>query len=266
MHELGCYLRLALAYVRGQLSWHRYSTILFAFGLGCAYCAKFGVLWIIIDRFKSINGWEIGDLVLIYSINATSLGIANLFFMPFRRISSMIESGDLDRFLLRPVNPLISIAGSGVELAGISGCVVGVALLGVFAEEIPVVWEYWQIGMLLCVLISGSLVHASILLAIGSCSFLIVRTTGIDELYSSMRDLGYYPITIYHAVVQLVLLLVVPVAFANFVPAGVFLSNETYRALPEAIWIAGSLFGFIMFGMSSTIWRKALRAYQGTGH
>jgi ABC-2 type transport system permease protein len=67
------------------------------------------------------------------------------------------------------------------------------------------------------------------------------------------------------ALACLLLSFILPLAFASYVPAGIFLDNQEYSTLPKWIWRLSILFGLVFFMIAYAFWKKALKHYQSTG-
>ena len=61
------------------------------------YVIDFAVIWVILEKFKTINGWSYYEVVFVYNMNLFSYGMACLFFyIPMRNLESMVKSGDFE--------------------------------------------------------------------------------------------------------------------------------------------------------------------------
>lgn len=265
MHNLMCYYMLSRAYVRGQIVQHKWGLILYVVGLSTGYMASFFGIWIILNRFKEIGNWNLGEIAFIYIICLLSAGISNILFVQFRGIGRMVESGEIDRILIRPINPIVNIMGTRFELNGFANIIVGLLLLFFLHDDINIQWHMMNIIKFIIALISATLVHGSIIIIIGSLSFIFIRTSGLDDMYSSFRDLVFYPVTIFDKPIQFILFFILPLAFASYVPAGMFLENPEYLNLPQWVWNISPIFGILLFLVSYSIWKLCLRRYQSTG-
>src|SRR5690606_632539 len=73
-----------------------------------SYGAEFFLLWIIINRFREINGWSSYEVLLLYALNLCSYALASFFFAsPSFRLSIMIKDGTFDEILTKPLNSFL---------------------------------------------------------------------------------------------------------------------------------------------------------------
>ena len=75
-------------------------------------------IWALFSQIKEIRGWSFKELLLIYGMNRISFGWFSIFcFEAMGRFSDyyLIE-GNLDRPLLRPMNPLLQVLMENISL------------------------------------------------------------------------------------------------------------------------------------------------------
>lgn len=267
-HELNrnlkCYFALIKAYIAGSLL-GKWSLCLYILGIFLMYLSSFIGLWLIMRRFHYINGWAFGDILIIFSISLISYGFRNLFFIQFRRLGIMIKDGSLAVILTRPLNPFLYIMGNRFELGGISHVTLGILLLFIFKKEINVAWGIHNLVYFGLALISATLVQGGVTVFIGSTAFFLTETTGLDRIYNGMREFIWYPISLYNTLLKVVLFCIVPLAFASYVPAGIFLNKPEYQQYPKWIWEASLLAGLVIFLLAYKFWEFSLNRYQSTG-
>jgi ABC-2 type transport system permease protein len=259
-----CYRKLVGAYWKSRFV-HPISPILHTFGLGLVYFSSFLGLWILLERFGAIGGWSKGQIVFIYGISLASYGIRCLFFIPFTDLPPLINQGNFDRFLLRPVNPFVQVMGSRFDPGSFAHLGVGILMILIFHDSMGVDWNFSSLfwtGLAIC---SAGLVQGAITVAIGVCAFFLQSTGALNGLYGNLRSFIRYPVTLYNRAVQAVLFFVVPLAFASYVPAGAVLSHPEYAAYPRFVWRLLLLAGPALLALVYRFWLFGVRHYQSTG-
>jgi ABC-2 type transport system permease protein len=73
-----------------------------------------------------------------------------------------------------------------------------------------------------------------------------------------------YPVSIYGTGVRFLLTFVVPVAFINYYPAGLFLNRPEYTEVRSLVVIA-PVVGLGLFALAVALWRRGLAAYSSAG-
>lgn len=233
--------------------------------LALGYLSSFASVWVITQKFKEINGWSFGEISLVYLICLISSGISTSFFSAFRSIGSKVENGSLDLVLIKPLNPLLNLMGTEFRLAGLGNIIAGLIVLIGFRNEIAVKFTLINCLLFIIAVLGGALIHGGLLLIIGAMSTKFVRINGIDDIYSAFRDFSNYPVVFYNRVIQFVMYMIIPMAFASYVPAGMFLDNNDYNILPKIVWYLSPLVGVLYFSIAYMFWVFILRKYESTG-
>src|SRR6266699_3295639 len=212
----------------------------------------FGVLFYF-GSFKSILGWNIGEVALLTATASFGFGLAEMIGSGIDSFDMTIRRGEFDRLLLRPVSAFIQVIGSDFRLRRLGrltqGCVafvIGLVLLPGIA--------------------SAAAIFVSILLLSATLCFWTVETT---ELFNSLtyggREMMSYPITIYHQLLQRFFLFVVPLAFGAYIPVCYLLDRPLPFDMPGVVAFAAPLVALTFALVSSAIWRFGVHHYQGTG-
>jgi len=220
----------------------------------------------VVLRFGSIVQWKLGDYMFIFIFANLSYGLRNIFMGSFRGIPWMIVNGQLDSVLTKPINILLYISGSGFGWGAISYLILSVTLFILFADLFTVDWGLLNTILYLLAVISGSLVQGAITLAISCVAFYMMDVKSIDNLYSGFREFIWYPLNIFNKVIQVILFTAVPLAYASFVPSGIFLRNSAYfKKVPIGLLYLSLAVGPLLFGLSYQVWKKALKRYASSG-
>lgn len=264
MHTLACYFSSVKLYLKGILV-YKSSLILFFFGLAALYFTSFSGVLIILGKFKSISYWDFGQIIFIYTLSLISYGFRNLIFFPFRMLGDLVKSGDLDRYLIRPNNIIMSILGIRMEIGGLVHILLGLFILVAYNNQIDILWSFNNIMWLIFVIISGSVVQGAITIIIGTMAFYLGDIRGLDQVYNSLREFIWYPINLYSSFIQGILTFILPLAFVSFLPAGIFLENEFYNTYPKQVWKFSLFFNWLIFVISIGFFYLGLKKYTSTG-
>ncbi len=264
MYELKCYFKLVDTYIK-SLFISRFSLLFYIFGLLFMHASTFLGIWVIFDKFKMISGWSFEEVIFIYILTHISYGLRTMFFNSFRLLSNLIKKGDLDQVLIRPVNPFVYIMGSRFELAALSSIGLGIILFMIFKDRFPIYWSISNIIFYVIAIISATLVQAAITIAISAMSFYFVNVNSIESIYNSFREFIWYPVSLYNEFIQFILFFIIPLAFASYAPAGIFLNNSSYNIYPKYVWKLSLLVGFLIFLLAYIFWTHSLKKYQSTG-
>jgi ABC-2 type transport system permease protein len=229
------------------------------------YVSEYAVLWLLLNRFKAIDGWTLPEVLLLHSLNVVSYTIAASFvFHVAANIEQYVVSGELDTVLLKPVHPLVWLSGFFYSPTYISQTLLGLGVLYVAGTQLGLTWHPATLLRLVIVVAGAACLQAALFLLSSCVTFWTVRGRSIADALLSLRDLVRFPVSIYGTGVRLLLTFVVPVAFINYYPAGLLLDRPEYAAVTPLVVIA-PLVGCGLFMAALSTWNRALRAYSGSG-
>jgi ABC-2 type transport system permease protein len=265
MDKIAITLALAAASLRSEFQ-YRANAISSVIGGMLYQLTGFLVVFIIVDRFNSIGGWSLSEITFLYGMRLTSHGIFYLCFSQLFDLDRVLISGEFDRFLVRPIHPLLQIFTRKLRVNCFGDLIGGVALLIAAAPRVAIDWGPLTIGFLILAVIGGALVEGSVQITLSSLSFrflnaLAVRTTA-NEIFNQY---GNYPQRIFPTALQYALTFVLPVAFVAWFPASALLDRTGGLIVPGWLaWLA-PLVGLGAFLAALRIWHRASRGYQSSG-
>src|SRR5215469_2869253 len=77
---------------------------------------EFVPVLIYFGTFKSLLGWKVGEVALLFAITSMSFGLAELFGAGIDAFDQTIRRGEFDRVLLRPAGALLQVVSSDIRL------------------------------------------------------------------------------------------------------------------------------------------------------
>jgi ABC-2 type transport system permease protein len=95
-------------------------------------------------------------------------------------------------------------------------------------------------------------------LMLATIAFWFVKVENILVVFQSMYQAGRWPVSIYPAVLRVVLTFLVPVAFAVTVPAEAIVGRLTWSTLALSLGLAAAI-----FAAARAFWRFGVRSYSG---
>lgn len=79
---MGRYLRLALVYIKYNIKWqvaYKASFIMNFISQFISYAVNFGLMWIMVNSFGNMNGWNKYEVMLLYAMSLASYAIGGAF-------------------------------------------------------------------------------------------------------------------------------------------------------------------------------------------
>lgn len=226
----------------------------------------FLTLWVILARFNTIAGWTITEVAVLYGLRLTAHSLWAVPFNQLMRLEEYIREGTFDRFLVRPVNPLVQMMTSRIRLNALGDLIAGLVVLAVGASHVDIDWSAGKAAFLVLAVLGGACLEGAFQLGMSAISF---RTLGSRQVRFTVDWLfnlyGNYPSKIFGRVGQWALTVVVPVAFVAYLPTTVLLDRTDELALPAWFAYLSPVIGLAFFVAAYRIWRGQLRHYQGAG-
>lgn len=264
-------IKLYLLYVKYiAKSWFQYrvDAVLRSLAVFLREATGIIVIYLTLQSFTDINGWNFYELLFLFSFLFLTYGIFVLFFTGLRDFGGMVYSGDFDRFLLRPRGLLMQIMASNADMfAAIGHGGLGIVLFLFCAGKVGIVWSAGTIVYYIIAIISAVIIQASLFLLMACSSFWIVK---IDELvgmlYYNTRKFAGYPISIYPRLIQNLLMFIVPFAFVNYFPAQYFLRKEDLSQFWTGFIYLSPVIAVILFALVLLVWRASLKRYSSVGN
>lgn len=174
------------------------------------------VFWLIFfNRFKNVGGWELNDMLMLYSIVCLSYGLSGFFFGNRNRIAGMVNQGKLDFYLTLPRNTLYHILISSSNFYDLGDILFGisVAFFCITPEKIPL-------------FIIFTLLSTIIFTAFGTITGTLAFYFGNAEetsrtLFMGVLSFASYPLSIYSGAARFILLTLIPAGFITGIPVEV---------------------------------------------
>ena len=232
-----------------------------------SYVVMYLGIWILLDRFKMIQGWTLYEVLLLFNLNLVSYALSGfVFFRAMMDMEVMVRQGNFDTVLVRPMNTLLyTILGKPTELY-FAHWTLGAIVFTICFTNLDIQWTFLKVVFLIITIMGAALIQAAMRLIAGTLSFWIVRTQSIEStLVHSFRNFTNYPISIYGKFIQVLVTFVIPWAFVNFYPAQFFLDRQGETLFHPILQYATPVVGIVLFVLAYKFWTIGVNRYESTG-
>lgn len=220
-------------------------------------------LSVVYQRIPDIHGWLFWEVAFIYAMVFFIEGITSFFFNGMWVIGGLINRGEMDRILVRPVSPVLQVFTSHLGIGGIGMILVGAAILYQSLQNIQIEWSLTQVFMLILLIISAAVIRVSIIFAACCQSFWSgSANSSFSHTIHSLSEFAKFPISIYSLGVQAVITVIVPFAFISFFPAAYLFGKEGWGTI--GAW--GPLVAVYTAAMALWIFYSGLKRYESAGN
>lgn len=213
---------------------------------------------LIYNTGSAFPDWNLYEVLVIQGIFVISKGLAGLlFFNIVGNTLSAVQAGEYDLLLIKPVpTMLLSMAGN-MDLNSLGSILGGIMILTVAIFHLPAPGLLDVVSFLLLMILSQLSLFAFALFMAGSV-FKWVGNSRIFEMFESVSNFGYYPISIYSKTFQTVVSYLIPVALIAYYPASALL-GKPLGSVPLLFLSLIFLAAGIMF------WNFMLKHYTSAG-
>ena len=184
-------------------------------------------------------------------------GVYMLYFGNFASLPGMVQQGELDLYIVKPVSLQFLVTMRRLDFAlllpnlivGMIMIITGWYLAGLPVGVIPILGFIFY-------LVCGCLLTYSLFLLPNLLSFWIVSVGGITDISSALWDFNNMPSRIYGKWMRRIGTYILPIFVITNFP-GLFLMGEL--SIPDCIW--GAAAPILFFTASHVLWKTALRKY-----
>ena len=261
--NLRIYFQLQTVHLRTALT---YETDFWIGIVGVALTQSAGIIFVgtIFQHIPTIDGWSLWEVALLYALVVIPRGLVELLCDGMWQLRALVNRGELDRLLVRPVSPLLQLITQFSSIYGLGSVLLGTIVLAQAAKALNLNWGVWDVLLLGMTLVNAVLLMGSINLITNCIAFWDPSASGsFPFMIQQFCDFGKFPLTLYNRLMQFVLTWVVPFAFVSYYPGLVLLRRA--GASPWLVYGA-PLSGPLMVLLAVAFWRFGLSRYQGSGH
>jgi ABC-2 type transport system permease protein len=200
----------------------------------------------------SVRGWSVSEAMLAWGFGEASLGLFFAFFQGLYVVNiRYIVGGELDRVLLRPMDPLVQILLDHLRPQALGVLVVGLLVIAVGARTGTVEWTATPWLML---------TTTPVCLLAGVGFWRQHQGTSIGLAYQ-ITAYGRYPHDFLPRPLAWVVTWIVPFSFIGFVPATLYMARPEWRSMA----LMQPLVGIACMAAGYGFWTFSLRRYSSSG-
>jgi ABC-2 type transport system permease protein len=259
------YLRLFVAFARFGLATEMAFRVNFLVKL-LVEILWLGILlvfyWKLFENTSSIAGWSRSEYFLFVGCHYTLAGIVETFFLTnCVEFAELVRSGDLDTYLLKPIDEQFLISCRWIDWSTLPNVVQGIVIMTIALAVMD--WKFDPLRFLLFVVVftCGCALAYSFLLMLSSTAVWLVRNQNLMEMWWLFTTLMRYPRAIYEGPwakpFGWFFTFVVPILIVVNVPA-----DTLIRVLDPVfiLWTVIAAVGMVL--ISRRFFRRALQSYR----
>lgn len=225
----------------------------------------FVAVWVIFGKLDALEGWSLADIAFLYGTSGVAFNLANVLVAGVDRAAEHLRAGTFDTLLLRPVGTIVQLSAADIELKRVGRLGQGAVILAVAMATVDVPWTPARLAGTVVLVLSGFAIFGGIWTIAAALGFWTVDNRGIANTFTyAGNKLTQYPLDVFAAWLRGVVL-VVPLAFVNYLPATRILDKESVYGLPSWFAHASPAVAVCVAVVARTVWSVAIRHHRSTG-
>lgn len=221
------------------------------------------VITTIYENIDFIEGWDYWEVLVLYSFLLFSEGFINLFMEGVWKTANLINSGEMDQFLVRPAPVPLQLVTCKTELDGANKMGIAVLLIGISFHKKGIVFSTANFMSMIFLLLCSGLIRGLIIWNASCLSFWSKSSKNrVNFMAFSIGEAARYPLTIYPFFMKALFCYLIPYAFVSYYPAAYML--EKIEGVHLIAWMffvtALSLF------CGGKVYKAGMRRYESPGN
>lgn len=255
--------RLFLVNSFNLLMSHRFNLLMSALANIVWTLGQVMVLQYLTQKISSFANWSLGDLVLLLAVSQIFFYLSFMIYeINFDEFSEKIIKGDLDRYLLKPVNLKFIISFEKVSVAQFIPMLTAVLPLFILAFINKSDANLAMVIPAVFLLAIGITAQYFFSLAITGLSFFFDNAQGMRDIFTKgAADFIRVPLDILPGFLRYSLTFGIPLAFVSFYPTLVIKNNR----VDLMIFLLALMVMMIFWCFQKVIWHYGLKHYNSTG-
>lgn len=221
------------------------------------YAVAIAFFKIVLLHTPNLGGWTepqtmvfVSAYCMVDAINMT-LFSNNMWQFPF-----LVNRGDLDYYLVRPVSSLFFVSLRDFAANSFMNLLITLGLFAWAVHRYPAPVAPAKVALFLALILNGCLIFYCLNVMSNMVVFFSHSSEGLGHMVWTMMKFGERPDRIYTGFLRRFVTFVMPFALVASFPTRVLLETFDARILLHTLGVTATL-----FGVTLGVWRMALRSY-----
>lgn len=220
------------------------------------------VITTIYENIDFISGWDYWEVLVLYSFLLFSEGFINLFMEGVWKTSNLINSGEIDQFMVRPLPVPLQLITCRTELDGINKMGIAILLMGISFCKKGIAFSLGEVIITVFLLLCSGVIRGTIVWSASCLSFWTKSSkNSVNFMAFSLGEAVRYPITIYPFFMKTLFGYLIPYAFVSYYPAAYMLGKIQGFHVVIGIFLVTVLSLFI----AKVVYKAGVKRYESPG-
>lgn len=249
------YLRFVFSYIALNLAGAmEYRAAFIAQALGMMLNdLVFFIFWaLFFQRFPNVGGWGVRDILLIYAVTATAVGLSVALFGNCTRLATVIVQGQLDYYLTLPKETLLHVLVSRMGMSGWGDAAFGLLAFAVFGPR-----DLGSLAVYATLLVTSTTIFIAFMVVAGSLAFFVGSAEAASyQAFQALLTFSVYPGGIYEGWIKVLIFTAIPAGFMSHVPV------QLLRSFDPLLFVGVIGFAAASLLIAVAVFRVGLRRYE----
>ena len=221
---------------------------------------------ILLSHFDTIGGWPSADIRLLFAVRLAAHALFVITSSALFDIDLVVQSGDMDRFLTRPVSVFPQILTRWAPLMAVGDVLLALTCLAVFVPGSSVDWNLARIAFLIVAIVGGGFAEIGIHTFISGLTFISGTTSPLRMLAeTTTTQLGPFPLAIFGSPGLIALSTGFPIAFIAYLPVSALVDRADGLVIPAWVADISPLGGVLILAGGVAFFDRMVRRYVSPG-
>ena len=213
---------------------------------------------------SQFGNWTIEAVLILHLYSQIFAAFFLVFFMGCHVFWRSVQTGRLDVYLTRPLDPRLAFLAEQIRFHGSYRLIINLLIIGTILWLMKVKVNLINFSLTL-VMVMLCVISIGLMQLTANCiSFWWIRSDALDEFLDFIFEFYRYPLTVLPLAIQFFLTIGMPIIFAATWPA-LFLTEKINLVQYSVIFgILILVIGF-WYGFLEIAWNKGLKRYESGG-
>lgn len=217
---------------------------------------------LIFGQIPALDGFSYNEILFIYGFSLVPKGLDHLCTDNLWKVAwFVVRKGDFDKYLTRPINPLLHVIMEDFQLDALGELLVGIVLMCIEGSALGLHLSFLNVVLMVIAILFGALIFTGIKIAGASIAFKIKQSGSILQIFYLTSDFAKYPATIYSNAIRNIVTYIIPFAFTAYYPASYLLRGGNPLFCIGGVVIAGCA----VMAVGIFLWNYFLAQYESAG-
>ncbi len=218
-------------------------------------------IWVVMRLTPNLVGWSFDEVLLLYGLVTLSRSFEHMFADNLWTVGrQQIRSGNFDRFLVRPIDPLFHLLADRFNHDGIGNFLIGLLVIVRSSFALGIEWTFEKGLCLALAALGGGIIFIALNLLTCVSGFWVMDNAPVTLAVHEWHEFAKYPLSMYSSTIKNVLTWVIPYGLASYYPALFVLGRDS-----SPLAFAAPVMGFVLMFIAYRAWLIGLRHYASTG-